>query len=528
MAKSRLTEIRVREAHRGDVPRLVELNRVAYPVLADENVVWGDRHLLSHQRVFPQGQLVAELDGRVVGAVATLIADLGPDPLRTHTWAGITDSGYFTNHDPEADTLYGADVYVDPEARGLGVGAALYEARRKLCKRLNRRRILAGGRLSSYREFAARMSPEEYAGRVAAGELRDPVLSFQLREGFVLRGVMHNYLPDPLSHNHASLVEWLNPEYRRPAKAARKARIACVQYQLRRVRSFQEFEQQVTYFVEVASEYRADFVLLPEFVSAQLLSQEDALSTQEGIRRLAGFEARFRESMQALAARHGLTLVAGSHPVRDGERIYNVAFVCLPNGEVVAQPKLHITPSEQRSWGISGGHSLRPIDTPKGRIGVLICYDVEFPEAARYLADLGAEILFVPFCTDSRQSYLRVRYCAQARAIENQVYVAMAGTVGNLPDVGNLDINYGQAAVLTPSDFAFARDGIAAEADSNEETVLICDVDLNALHESRHSGSVTPRLDRRADLFKLVSLLPADQAPNGPGDGPLGPQPGDS
>jgi predicted amidohydrolase len=158
----------------------------------------------------------------------------------------------------------------------------------------------------------------------------------------------------------------------------------------------------------------------------------------------------------------------------------------------------------------------------------LICYDVEFPEAARYLADLGAEILFVPFCTDSRQSYLRVRYCAQARAIENQVYVAMAGTVGNLPDVGNLDINYGQAAVLTPSDFAFARDGIAAEADSNEETVLICDVDLNALHESRHSGSVTPRLDRRADLFKLVSLLPADQAPNGPGDGPLGPQPGDS
>jgi GNAT superfamily N-acetyltransferase len=171
MAKSRLTEIRVREAHRGDVPRLVELNRVAYPVLADENVVWGDRHLLSHQRVFPQGQLVAELDGRVVGAVATLIADLGPDPLRTHTWAGITDSGYFTNHDPEADTLYGADVYVDPEARGLGVGAALYEARRQLCKRLNRRRILAGGRLSSYREFAARMSPEEYAGRVAAGEL---------------------------------------------------------------------------------------------------------------------------------------------------------------------------------------------------------------------------------------------------------------------------------------------------------------------------------------------------------------------
>jgi predicted amidohydrolase/GNAT superfamily N-acetyltransferase len=454
--------------------------------------------------------------------------DLGPDPLRAHTWAGITDSGYFTNHDPEADTLYGADVYVDPTRRGLGVGAALYEARRQLCRRLNKRRILTGGRLWNYREHATRVSPDEYAERVAAGELKDLVLSFQLREGFVLRGVMPNYLTDPLSHNYGSLLEWLNPDYRRPSTGSRKARLACVQYQLRRVRSFAEFEQQVTYFVEVAADYRADFVLLPEFVSAQLLSQEDALSPQEGIRRLAGYEPRFRETMRALSIRHGLTLIAGSHPILEGTRVYNVAFVCLPTGEVVAQPKLHITPSEQRSWGISGGHSLRPIDTPKARIGVLICYDVEFPEAARYLADLGAEILFVPFCTDNRQSYLRVRYCAQARAIENQVYVALAGNVGNLPDVGNLDINYGQAAVLTPSDFAFARDGIAAEADSNEETVLICDVDLNALHESRSAGSVTPRLDRRADLFKLVSLLPADQAPNGPDDGPLGAQPGDS
>jgi len=280
--------------------------------------------------------------------------------------------------------------------------------------------------------------------------------------------------------------------------------------------------------VGVAGEYRADFVLLPEFVSAQLLSQEPAVSALEGIRRLAGYESRFVELMQGLAARYGLTVIAGSHPVAEGSKLYNVACVCLPTGEVVRQPKLHITPSERKYWGISGGHSLSAIDTPKCRIGVLICYDVEFPEASRYLADDGAEIVFVPFCTDSRQAYLRVRYCAHARAIENQIYVALAGTVGNLPSVGNLDVNYGQAAVLTPSDFAFARDGIAAEADSNEETVLICDVDLNALHGARAGGSVTPRLDRRGDLFRLVSHLPADQAPNGPGDGPLGGQPGET
>lgn len=516
-----------REASRADIARLVDLNVAAYPVLARENVVWGERHLVSHQRVFPQGQLVAELDGRIVGAAASLIVDLGPDPLRHHTWSGVTDSGYFSNHNSEADTLYGADVYVHPAARGQGVGAALYEARRQLCRRLNKRRILAGGRLWNYIDHAS-MAPEEYAARVVAGELRDLVLSFQLREGFVLRGVIPNYLQDPRSKNHASLLEWLNPDYRPRKPGERKARIACVQYQMRKITGFEDFARQVSYFVNVAADYSADFLLLPEFVSAQILSAEDAVTAKEGVRRLAGYKDRVFDLMSGLAVKYGMTIVAGSHPVMDGERLLNVACVCLPSGQIVQQPKLHITPWERNAWGITGGHSLRPIDAPQARIGVLICYDIEFPEAARYLADLGAEILFVPFCTDTRQSYLRVRYCAQARAVENQVYVAMAGNVGNLPDVGNLDINYGQAAVLTPADFAFARDGIAAEADSNEETVLICDVDLNALHAVRSGGTVTPRLDRRDDLFRVVSLLPADQASDGPKDGPLGGQPGEA
>src|SRR5262249_29665041 len=125
----------------------------------------------------------------------------------------------------------------------------------------------------------------------------------------------------------------------------------------------------------------------------------------EGMRRLAAYKTRFEELMSALAVKHGITIVAGSLPVLEGERLLNVAFTCLPSGEVVLQPKLHITPTERSAWGISGGFSLKPIDSPKARIGVLICYDVEFPEASRYLADLGAEILFVPFCTDTRQSY---------------------------------------------------------------------------------------------------------------------------
>jgi len=525
MAAKKKIQVRVREATRADIPRLMELNRAAYPVLAGENVVWGETHLLSHQRVFPQGQIVAEVGNRILGAVSTLVVDMGPDPLRHHTWAGITDSGYFTNHNPLADTLYGADVYVHPDSRGMGVGAALYEARRQLCQRLNKRRILAGGRLWNYSDHAEEMSAEEYAHRVLAGEFRDLVLSFQLREGFVLRGVMPSYLRDPRSRNHASLIEWLNPAYKPPRVGGRKVRVGCVQYQMRKIKSFADFARQVNYFVDVAADYQVDFILMPELLTVQLLSQTEARSPQQGMRKLAEYTPKYIELMKKLAVQEGITIIAGTHPTRRGDKLYNVCYVCLPSGEVVSQPKLHVTPNERKWWGISGGNELRAIDTPLCKIGVTICYDVEFPETARYLAEQGAEIIFVPFCTDNRQGYLRVRYCAQARAIENQVYVALAGNVGNLPDVENMDVQYGQACVLTPSDFAFARDGISAEADSNEETVLICDLDLDDLHESRHGGTVTPRLDRRADLFSLTAnfvghpSLTADVK-----EGPLGDQ----
>lgn len=512
MAKQkRQVKIEIREATRADIPELVALNRAAYPDLAEENIIWNQEQLRSHLRLFPQGQIVAIIKGKIVGAVASLIVDLGADPLRLHTFEGITDGGYFTNHDPRADTLYGSDVYVSPKARGKGVGAALYEARRNLCKRLNLRRIVAGGRLFNYRQYADKFSPEEYLGQVSAGEIRDQVLSFQLREGFQIRGLLPNYLPDPASHDYAAFLEWLNPDYRPVPRGQRKVRITCVQYQMRKVKSFEDFSRQVSYFVDVAADYRSDFVLLPEFFSMQLLSQSEALTPQDGIRDLAELAPKFRNLMKDLAMRYGMTIIAGSHPVQEGKQIYNTSFICLPDGNVVSQRKLHITPNERKWWRITGGNTLRVVDTPKAKIGVLICYDVEFPEAVRHLADSGMEILFVPFCTDNRQGYLRVRYCAQARAVENQVYVALAGNVGNLPDVSNMDIQYAQAAVLTPADFAFARDAIAAEADPNEETLLVCDVDLDDLYDCRTTGTVTPRLDRRKDLFDFVCRAPLEE-----------------
>lgn len=154
--------------------------------------------------------------------------------------------------------------------------------------------------------------------------------------------------------------------------------------------------------------------------------------------------------------------------------------------------------------GITGGSRVKTFDTDCGKIGILICYDVEFPEVSRMLADEGMNILFVPFLTDTQNGYSRVRHCAQARAIENECYVAIAGSVGNLPKVHNMDIQYAQSMVFTPCDFSFPTNGVKAEATPNTEMILIADVDVDMLRELNQFGSVRNLKDRREDIYSIT------------------------
>ena len=185
------------------------------------------------------------------------------------------------------------------------------------------------------------------------------------------------------------------------------------------------------------------------------------------------------------------------------KNIYNIAYLFRRDGTIEKQYKLHITPNERKWWGISAGDEVNVFDTDCGKISMLICYDIEFPELARIATDKGANIIFTPFCTEDRQGYLRVRYCSQARAVENQVYTVIAGTVGNLPQTENMDIQYAQSAIFAPSDFEFARDGIVGETNANIEMVLIGDVDLEILRRQRLSGTVRQLKDRRKDLYQV-------------------------
>jgi predicted amidohydrolase len=283
-------------------------------------------------------------------------------------------------------------------------------------------------------------------------------------------------------------------------------RIGLVQWQMRPFKDFQTLCEQIEFFVDAAAGYKADFTLFPEYFHAPLMADYNHLSEAEAIRGLASYTEQLKKKCTELAIAYNTNIITGSFPDLKNGKLYNIGYLCHRNGSVDEYQKIHITPSERNAWGLVGGDSLKTFDTDCGKIGILICYDVEFPELPRLLADEGMDILFVPFLTDTQNAYIRVRNCAMARAIENECFVAIAGSVGNLPKVNNMDIQYAQSAVFTPSDFAFPTNGIKAEATPNTEMILIVDVDLELLTELNYKGAVTNLRDRRKDMYRLESL----------------------
>ena len=293
--------------------------------------------------------------------------------------------------------------------------------------------------------------------------------------------------------------------------AKEKIRVAALQCGMRRVASAEEFEKRLDDFTAAAAGDGADFILYPELLTLCLLSAaEKKLSLAEGVAALSDYTPRWQEFLKNLAAKHNINIIGGSHLHKDAEgAVRNSCYIALRDGGFVTQDKLHPTPNEAGCWHLQGGDTLRVIKTDCGPIGVLICYDSEFPEAARKLADDGAEILFVPFCTDERQGYYRVRYCCHARTVENQYYVVAAGGTGYLENVENADHHYAESCILTPcdssfGDHGFAKDGIAAIAAAEEEALIAADLDISALHKARESGAVQNLKDRRHDLYRVL------------------------
>jgi GNAT superfamily N-acetyltransferase len=206
------TGVKVRNTIKNDIPKIIDLQKQSYPYLAKYGNIWKAEELESHLEIFPEGQFIAvEPDGTIVGSASTLIVSLDPE-YKEHTWIDITANGMFTNHSYDGDSLYGADISSHPKYRHEGIGSMLYEARKELAIKMNVRRMIAGGRLFNYCEYADKMSALEYAQKVIRRELRDPVLSFELDNGFNFIKILPDYLDDVRSLNYASFIEWLNPK----------------------------------------------------------------------------------------------------------------------------------------------------------------------------------------------------------------------------------------------------------------------------------------------------------------------------
>lgn len=469
--------------------------------------IWQKSHIKKLINLFPDGQLCILANDKIVAVALSVIVDFTKIE-ENHTYNQIIDNGDFTTHTNDGDTLYGIDVFVHPDFRGMRLARRLYDARKVLCENLNLKAIVFGGRMSKYGTYAKDLSPKEYLEQVKDKIIHDPVLHFQMSNDFHVRKVMRNYLPgDAQSMEFAALMEWNNIYYERHEKHINQTksivRIGLVQWQMRELANFDALVNQIDYFIDAISAYQSDFILFPELFNAPLMQAYNDLGESQAIRQLAGFTERLRDVFIEKAVSYNINIITGSMPYLRDDVLVNISYLCRRDGTWDFYEKVHITPSEKDSWGMKGGSKVKVFDTDAGKIGILICYDVEFPELSRIYAEQGMQILFVPFLTDTQNGYMRVRTCGMARAIENECYVALAGSVGNLPKVSNMDIQYAQSGIFTPSDFAFPTNCIKAEATPNSEMTIVADVDLDLLKELHNHGSVKTLTDRRKDLYDI-------------------------
>lgn len=486
-----------------DYDQIVALQLKCFPGMKP----WSKEQFQSLLQHFKSGQFCIQYGKKIIASSCCLIINFD-EYAETASWNELTENGFITNHNQYGDTLYGMEMMVDPQYHGMKLSRRLYDQRKDVARKYNVKKIIIGGRLPHYHLHASKLSIDEYVDKVIHKNIYDPVLTAQLSNGFILRKVLPNYLPnDKASCGYATLLEWVNYSYQSKGELHgvnnRYVRISAIQYQMRPINSFEEFAKHIEFFVDISSDYRSDFVVFPEMLTMQLLSFIPEKQPGIAIRELAKFTPQYEQLFSNLAIKYNINIVAGSHFIIEQENLHNVSYLFRRDGSFDKQYKIHITPHEKKWWGVKSGNKINVFDTDKGKIAILICYDSEFPELARIAVSKGAKIIFVPFNTDDRRGYLRVRYCSQARAIENQVYMVITGCVGNLPDVENLDVHFSQSAIFTPSDVEFHREAIASEATENTETLIYQDLDLHLLKRNRELGAVQTWNDRHQGFYKI-------------------------
>ena len=283
-------KLELRNLKESDYEDVREIMNLVYPSSLG---AWTKDQFLSMIKRFPEGQICVEDNGQVLAAALTMVvkfSKLG----QNHSYKDVVGDGHIRNHDPDGDYLYGIDVFVHPEYRELRLGRRLYEARKELCEILNLKGIIIGGRIPGYEEYKAEMTPRQYVQAVRDKQLYDPVLTFQMSNDFRILNLIKNYLPgDHESKAYGVLLMWNNISYDpTPEKIdwGRKsyARLGVVQWQMRPYQTFNDFHNQLEFFVDALAGYNSDFILFPELFNAPLMSEFNQENPAEAMRSLAG------------------------------------------------------------------------------------------------------------------------------------------------------------------------------------------------------------------------------------------------
>ena len=357
----------------------IQLSQSFKRVYADKDVFWTHEQIETLIRIFPEGQVVTVVDDKIVGCALSIIVDY--DMVKgDHTYAKVTGNETFCTHNPEGNILYGIEVFIHPDYRGLRLARRMYEYRKELCEKLNLKAIMFGGRIPNYYKYADTMRPKEYLDKVRSREIYDPVLTFQLSNDFHVRRVMKNYLPNDEESKHcATLLQWDNIYYQEPTQdyvdKKTTVRVGLVQWQMRPYKTLDDVFEQVEFFVDAVSDYKSDFVLFPEYFNAPLMAKFNHLGEAQSIRGLAQYTEEVRDRFINLAISYNINIITGSMPyVKEDGGLYNVGFLVRRDGSYEMYEKVHVTPDEIKSWGLSGGKMVQTFDTDCAKIGILISY----------------------------------------------------------------------------------------------------------------------------------------------------------
>jgi len=292
-----------------------------------------------------------------------------------------------------------------------------------------------------------------------------------------------------------------------------KVKISAAQFKVKKIDNVKEFYSHVKSFVEAAAKQKSDFVVFPEYHTSEIITSfpEASKASMNEVPSLFKKLAKeyckeYVETIKQFSSEYGLTIIGWNLSYNsEDNRIYNVAYLAEPDGFMFEQRKIHIYPAE-KLWDVEGYNKLEVVKTKKAKVGLMICYDSEFPEIARTLMFKGAQILFCPSAAFSERGFWRVRHSCEARAVENQVYVVQCSCLGELPFPVESPFSFwGRASILTPIDDVInVPNGVLVEGKTNEESLITGEVDLEKLNLSRNSSEATILKDRRLDIFTVL------------------------